>query len=181
MINDLDASPAEQTVKDIKATGGEVVACLGSVTAPDFAERFIDTAVENYKGLDIIVNNAGYTWDNVIQKMTDEQWYAMIDIHLSAPFRILRAAQPVIRGLSKASANFISPATYSEHIEAYTSMKEVRGKSFILSHIIRRGVMVLAKGEEKRIKAVAIPRRFFRNGHEELNCSTHRYASCPTR
>ena len=53
-------------------------------------------------GLDIIVNNAGYTWDNVIQKMTDEQWYAIIDCHLTAPFRILRAAQPVIRNLSKA-------------------------------------------------------------------------------
>ena len=54
-----------------------------------------------YKGLDIIVNNAGYTWDNVIQKMTDEQWYAIIDCHLTAPFRILRAAQPVIRGLDQ--------------------------------------------------------------------------------
>ena len=50
----------------------------------------------------IVVNNAGYTWDNVIQKMSDEQWYALIDCHLTAPFRILRAAQPVIRSLAKA-------------------------------------------------------------------------------
>jgi 3-oxoacyl-[acyl-carrier protein] reductase len=77
------------------------VACNGSVTAPDFAERFIGTAVSEFKGLDIIVNNAGYTWDNVVQKMTDEQWYAMMDVHLTAPFRILRAAQPVIRALTK--------------------------------------------------------------------------------
>ena len=47
---------------------------------------------ETYNGLDIIVNNAGYTWDNVIQKMTDEQWDAILDCHLNAPFRILRAA-----------------------------------------------------------------------------------------
>src|SRR5262249_5791095 len=47
--------------------------------------------------LDIIVNNAGYTWDNVIQKMTDEQWDAILDVHLKAPFKILRAAQPFIR------------------------------------------------------------------------------------
>ena len=47
-----------------------------------------------------IVNNAGYTWDNVVQKMTDEQWYAMLDVHLTAPFRILRAAQPVLRALN---------------------------------------------------------------------------------
>ncbi len=101
VINDLDADPAQETVEAIKAMGGEAVACVGSVTAPDFAERFIGTAVEKYKGIDIIVNNAGYTWDNVIQKMTDEQWYAILDCHLTAPFRILRAAQPVIRALSK--------------------------------------------------------------------------------
>ncbi|MDR7094757.1 SDR family NAD(P)-dependent oxidoreductase [Hydrogenophaga laconesensis] len=101
VVNDLDADPAQETVEAIKAMGGEAVACVGSVTAPDFAERFIGTAVEKYKGIDIIVNNAGYTWDNVIQKMTDEQWYAILDCHLTAPFRILRAAQPVIRALSK--------------------------------------------------------------------------------
>jgi 3-oxoacyl-[acyl-carrier protein] reductase len=102
VVNDLDAEPAEETVQAIRAAGGQAVACVGSVSAPDFAERFIGTAVSEYKGLDIVVNNAGYTWDNVVQKMTDEQWYAMIDVHLTAPFRILRAAQPVIRALSKA-------------------------------------------------------------------------------
>ncbi|MBB4220889.1 SDR family NAD(P)-dependent oxidoreductase [Variovorax guangxiensis] len=102
VVNDLDAQPAEETVQEIRAAGGHAVACTGSVAAPDFAERFVGTAVSEFKGLDIIVNNAGYTWDSVVQKMTDEQWYAMIDVHLTAPFRILRAAQPVIRALSKA-------------------------------------------------------------------------------
>jgi 3-oxoacyl-[acyl-carrier protein] reductase len=102
VVNDLDAAPAEETVKAIRDLGGEATACYGNINAPDFAERFIGTAVNEYKGLDIIVNNAGYTWDTVIQKMTDEQWYAMIDCHLTAPFRILRAAQPVIRALNKA-------------------------------------------------------------------------------
>ena len=101
VVNDLDEAPAQEVVAAIRAAGGQAVACMGSVTAPDFAERFIGTAVSEFKGLDIIVNNAGYTWDNVVQKMTDEQWYAMLDVHLTAPFRILRAAQPVIRALSK--------------------------------------------------------------------------------
>jgi len=104
VVNDLDNDPAQETVQAIREAGGQAVACVGSVAAPDFAERFIGTAVNEYKGLDIVVNNAGYTWDNVIQKMTDEQWYAMIDCHLTAPFRILRAAQPVIRRLSKAES-----------------------------------------------------------------------------
>jgi 3-oxoacyl-[acyl-carrier protein] reductase len=104
VVNDLDPEPAQETVSAIRESGGEAVLCVGSVTAPDFAERFVNTAVTEYRGLDIIVNNAGYTWDNVIQKMTDEQWYAIIDCHLTAPFRILRAAQPVIRSLSKAES-----------------------------------------------------------------------------
>ncbi|WP_439687519.1 3-oxoacyl-(Acyl-carrier-protein) reductase 1 [Cupriavidus oxalaticus] len=104
VVNDLDAAPAEEVAAEIRAAGGEAMVCAGSVTAPDFAERLVGTAVGAYQGLDIIVNNAGYTWDNVIQKMSDEQWYAMIDCHLTAPFRILRAAQPVIRRLSKADA-----------------------------------------------------------------------------
>ena len=102
VVNDLDNDPAMETVQAIREEGGQAVACVGSVTAPDFAERFVGTAVNEYKGLDIVVNNAGYTWDNVIQKMSDEQWYAMLDCHLTAPFRILRATQPIISKLAKA-------------------------------------------------------------------------------
>ena len=102
VVNDLDMDPAQETVSAIREAGGQAVACVGSVTAPDFAERFVGTAVNEYKGLDIVVNNAGYTWDNVIQKMSDEQWYAMLDCHLTAPFRILRATQPIISKLAKA-------------------------------------------------------------------------------
>ncbi|MDO5087190.1 MAG: SDR family oxidoreductase [Comamonadaceae bacterium] len=104
VINDLDEEPLAQTAQAIRDAGGQALTCAASVTAPDFAERFVQAAMDEYQGLDIIVNNAGYTWDNVIQKMTDEQWQAIIDCHLGAPFRILRAAQPVIRALSKAEA-----------------------------------------------------------------------------
>ncbi|MFC9664666.1 SDR family NAD(P)-dependent oxidoreductase [Nocardia sp. NPDC127606] len=96
VVNDLDAGPAEETVAAIEAAGGKAVECAGSVTEEGFAERFVQTAVDSFGGLDIIINNAGYTWDSVIQKMTDEQWDAILDVHLKAPFRILRAAQPVI-------------------------------------------------------------------------------------
>ncbi|UVL43246.1 SDR family oxidoreductase [Pseudomonas sp. B21-040] len=104
VVNDLDAAPAEEVVAEIRNAGGEAVACVGSVTTADFAERFVQTAVQNYGAIDIIINNAGYTWDNVIQKMTDEQWYAIIDCHLTAPFRILRAAQPIMSAQAKKDA-----------------------------------------------------------------------------
>jgi 3-oxoacyl-[acyl-carrier protein] reductase len=64
----------------------------------------VQYALDSYAGLDIIVNNAGYTWDSVIQKMTDEQWQAIIDVHLTAPFRILRAAAEFIRTAAKREA-----------------------------------------------------------------------------
>ncbi|MBC7214843.1 MAG: SDR family oxidoreductase [Burkholderiaceae bacterium] len=105
VVNDLDPAPAEQTVADIKAAGGQALACPGSVTAEGFAEQFVKTATEGFGGLDIIINNAGYTWDNVIQKMTDEQWNAIIDVHLTAPFKILRAAADYIRFAAKKEAD----------------------------------------------------------------------------
>ena len=105
VVNDMDAEPGAAVAAEIRAAGGEAVVCAGSVTAPDFAERYIGTAIESYGAIDIIVNNAGYTWDNVIQKMTDEQWYAIIDVHLTAPFRILRAAASHFRAASKADAD----------------------------------------------------------------------------
>jgi 3-oxoacyl-[acyl-carrier protein] reductase len=102
VINDLDTDPAHETVEVLKKMGTDAVACVGNVGAPDFADRFINTAMSTYKGIDIIVNNAGYTWDDVIQKMTDEQWYAIIDCHMTAPFRILRAAYPHVKALHAA-------------------------------------------------------------------------------
>ena len=101
VVNDLDAEPAQDTIRAIRELSGQAVACIGSVSEQDFGERLVATAVNEYHGLDIIINNAGHTWDSVIQKMTDEQWYAMIDCHLTAPFRILRAAHPAIRALNR--------------------------------------------------------------------------------
>lgn len=93
VVNDLDEAPAKETVAEIEKLGGKAVACNGDVTAKDFGDRIVATAVEAFGSCHIVVNNAGYTWDSVIQKMTDEQWYAILDVHLTAPFRILRAFQ----------------------------------------------------------------------------------------
>lgn len=104
VVNDLDAEPAEEVIAAIKQSGGDAVSCVGSVSAADFGDRIVQTALDRFKGIDIIVNNAGYTWDSVIQKMTDEQFQAMVDVHLLAPFRILRAAAEPIRALAKKEA-----------------------------------------------------------------------------
>ncbi|GIS89358.1 MAG: hypothetical protein CM1200mP18_20680 [Gammaproteobacteria bacterium] len=101
-MNDLDEEPAQETLELLRSTGAEAVTCTGSVVKPRvFAERFVAMAVDTWGVPDIIVNNAGYTWDNVIKKMTDEQFQAVLDVHLTAPFRILRAAAGPIREAPK--------------------------------------------------------------------------------
>lgn len=104
VVNDLDEVPARETVSVIQASGGSAVACIGSVTAADFGDRVVRQALDEFGGLDIIVNNAGYTWDNVIHKMSDEQFQAMLDVHVVAPFRILRAAAEPLRMFAKREA-----------------------------------------------------------------------------
>lgn len=96
VLNDLDVEPAQAVVSEIEAMGGKALAIPGSVTAPGFANDFIQAGIDRFGGVDIIVNNAGYTWDSFIGKMTDQQFDAMIDVHLKAPFQILRAAAPII-------------------------------------------------------------------------------------
>jgi 3-oxoacyl-[acyl-carrier protein] reductase len=104
VVNDLDEAPAAAVATEIEALGGSAAVCVGNVAAPDFGERFVRTALDAFGGLDIVVNNAGYTWDGVIQKMSDEQFQAMLDVHLVAPFRILRAAAEPIRAMAKREA-----------------------------------------------------------------------------
>lgn len=92
VVNDLDAEPANEVVAEVQGLGGEAIVVPGSVTEANFGDRFIDAGVDAFGGVDIIVNNAGYTWDALIHKMQDDQFDAMMDVHVKAPFRILRAA-----------------------------------------------------------------------------------------
>jgi 3-oxoacyl-[acyl-carrier protein] reductase len=104
IVNDLDAQHGDSVVREIERAGGRAIAVNGSVTAPDLAGRLIGAATEGLGGIDIIVNNAGYTWDASIQNHTDEQFQAMLEVHLLAPFRILRAAAEPIKALAKREA-----------------------------------------------------------------------------
>ncbi len=101
MLTDIDQAPLEEAA----AEAGERARWLaGDLTSPDFPQQLVDATVAAFGSLDIIVNNAGYVWDNVIQKMTDEQFQAMLNIHLVAPFRVLRAASHFLRDAAKREA-----------------------------------------------------------------------------
>ena len=101
MLNDLDRDPVFETGILIDRAGGHAKAFPGDLTAAAFPGKLVDATVNGFGSIDIIVNNAGYTWDSVIQKTTDEQFQAMLDIHMVAPFRILRAASNWIRETAK--------------------------------------------------------------------------------
>jgi 3-oxoacyl-[acyl-carrier protein] reductase len=104
VVNDLDAAPAQQTVDAIVRAGGRAVVCAGSVTADDFPRRFVGTALDAFGGVHVIVNNAGYIWNAPIHRIEDRQWDAIQDVHLKAPFRILREAFAHIRQQAEAEA-----------------------------------------------------------------------------
>jgi len=104
VVNDLDAAPGDAVAEEIRQAGGEAIAVNGNVAVPDFGDRFVNAALDTFDGVDIIVNNAGYTWDATIGNNTDEQFQAMLDVHLVAPFRILRAASAPIRARAKQEA-----------------------------------------------------------------------------
>ena len=98
MINDLDGDAAEQTAGEI---GGDAVSFAGDLTQEGVCDKLVDHAVEAFGQIDIIVNNAGYTWDGPIHKMSDKQFQGMLDIHTVVPFRVLRAAAPHLREPAK--------------------------------------------------------------------------------
>ena len=101
VVSDLDPAPAEETAAAIRNAGGQAAIIAGDVTDPAFPAQLVKGTLDTFGGIDIIVNNAGYTWDAVIQNMTDKQWYAMMDVHTTAPFRILREASHFIRDAAK--------------------------------------------------------------------------------
>ena len=100
-VSDIDPAPAEETAAEIRKMGGECLVYPGDVTKPEFAEGIVKQTIQTWGALHILVNNAGYTWDAVIHKMTDPQWEAMMAVHLTAPFRLIRAAAPHFREAAK--------------------------------------------------------------------------------
>ena len=101
VINDLDEGAAAETLAVLEGLGAGARAVVGDVTDPAFPDVMVSEALTAFGGIDIIVNNAGYIWNTTIQNTTDDQWSAMLDVHATAPFRLLRAAAPFLREAAK--------------------------------------------------------------------------------
>ena len=158
VINDIDAEVAQATADEVNAAGGKAAVCAGSVTDAEFPDRLVKKCVESFGGLDILVNNAGYTWDAVIQNMTDEQWYAMIDVHLTGPFRIIRAATPYMREVAKQEI--------AEGKRVHRKVINVSSTSGVAGN---PGQVNYSAG---KMGIVALPRRWLRSGEGSISTST---------
>jgi len=99
VISDLDGDAAAAAAAEI---GGETGVHAGDITRPGEPEALVATAIDAFGRLDIIVNNAGYTLDGVVHKLSDDWFQRMLDIHVVAPFRVVRAAAPYLRDPAKA-------------------------------------------------------------------------------
>ncbi|MCP9490931.1 MAG: SDR family oxidoreductase [Solirubrobacteraceae bacterium MAG38_C4-C5] len=99
VINDLDGDAAQQTADEIT---GETAVHSGDLTKGDAPDQLVQTAVDAWGRLDIIVNNAGYTLDAPIHKMSDDWFQRMLEIHVTVPFKVIRAAAPHLREPAKA-------------------------------------------------------------------------------
>src|SRR5436190_17625697 len=99
LINDLDGDVAQETAD---AIAGETTVFAGDLTQSGAPDKLVQTAIDAWGKIDIVVNNAGYTLDAPIHKMSDDWFQRMLDIHVVVPFRVIRAAAPHLRELAKA-------------------------------------------------------------------------------
>lgn len=92
IINDIDTDPMAKVVREIESAGGRAFGVAGDVTKAEDAQKIVDAAVEKFGSLDILINNAGLTRDNLIARMTDAQWDLVVDISLRGTFNCTRAS-----------------------------------------------------------------------------------------
>lgn len=126
LLVDVDAQALSETQSALAHTG-QARSIAGDLTSPVFPGRIVEVALEFFGAIDIIVNNAGYTYDSVIQKTTDDQFQAMLDIHVVAPFRLLRAASTWIREQSK--SEIASSRTIMRKVVNITSISGLHGNA----------------------------------------------------
>ncbi len=99
LINDLDGDVAEQTASEIS---GDTVVFGGDLTKPGVCDALVQKVIDEFGQVDLLVNNAGYTLDAPLHKMSDEHFQRMLDIHSVVPFRMCRAVAPHMREPAKA-------------------------------------------------------------------------------
>ena len=137
LANDLDANTLSAVRTDAEAVGGTCEPFPGDVTAKDFGDRAVAACIERLGSLDILINNAGYVWNSRVANHTDEQWYAMIDVHATGPFRLLRAAGRHFREVAKDGG-----ATHTRKVVNVSSISGLFGDATQFSYSAAKSALV---------------------------------------
>jgi 3-oxoacyl-[acyl-carrier protein] reductase len=127
VVNDRDEGPAAEVAGEIEAGGAEALAVAGDVTAADFPDALLAAAAERFGKINVLVNNAGFTWDGMLHTMTDEQWLRVLEIHTLAPFRLIRAAARYLREPAKAELDAGRPFSENRCIVNVSSTSGLHG------------------------------------------------------
>ena len=137
---DLDAEPLAETAREIRQLGGRCEEFAGDVTEPSYGDRVVASMLEHFGGIDVLVNNAGYIWNTTIQNTTDVQWYAMLDVHATAPFRILRAAQGYFKAAAAEDAG--QPDAFQRKVVNVSSVSGVYGAATQLAYASGKAAVI---------------------------------------
>jgi len=137
LANDLDAEALTVLRADVVRAGGTCEAFPGDVTEKEFGERAVSACVADLGDLDILINNAGYIWNSRIANHTDEQWYAMIDVHATGPFRLLRAAGHHFRQMAKEGRS-----THTRKVVNVSSVSGLFGEATQFSYSAAKSALV---------------------------------------
>jgi 3-oxoacyl-[acyl-carrier protein] reductase len=127
VITDIDAVQISRTAERLRGAGYSILEIVADVTKPEQVQNLVDQTIKGFGSVDILVNNAGFTWDGMLHKMSDQQWQAILDVHLTAPFRLIRAAAPYMRETAKQEVT-LHGVTKSRKIINISSTTGTRGK-----------------------------------------------------
>ena len=158
-------SPAEDVVKEIRAAGGEAVANFESVTDFKAAKRIIECAIDNFGKLNIVVNNAGILRDRMIFNMTEEDWDAVVAVHLKGSFNVARHARatgasstrPATCSTAASSTPAPTPASSATPGRATTARPRPRSPRWRSSSTARCSVTASPPTRSRRSRAPALP------------------------
>ena len=149
LASDRDAEPLAAVAAEISGAGGQVAVLAGDITDPAFPEQLVAKAVDTFGKLTVLVNNAGYTWDGMCHKMGDDQFAAMLDIHVNAPFRMIRAAAPHMRDAAK-QEQAENGAPFPRAIVNVSSVAGTRGNAGQINYsAAKAGVIGMTKSVAK--------------------------------
>lgn len=142
VVNDVDPGPAEETARAVKGAGGRAVVSTDDTVELAQARALMDTAVEAFGRVDILINNAGITRDRTFHNLDDELWDAVLDVNLKTAFHATLAAMPLMRQVAKREMSEGGEPAYHRKITFTTSVTAMIGNPGQANYTAAKGAIM---------------------------------------